>query len=174
MEASRPNLREPNPAPASIEVKLGGLEAGGRVPAESVFRGFGCEGENRSPQIAWSKVEGAKSYALILHDPDAPTGVGFFHWVVLDLPPSATSLPLGASLATMPEGAIEASTDFGAVGYGGPCPPTGHGPHRYEFTVYALDVPSLGLDRTATGALARFALAGHTIALGRALAVYER
>lgn len=174
MSEERPQLRDPNRAPSSIEVKIGGLEGGDRVPAENVFKGFGCEGENRSPEVRWSKVEGAKSYALILHDPDAPTGVGFFHWVVLDLPPETTSLPLGASGAKMPAGAIEGSTDFGATGYGGPCPPTGHGVHRYEFTVYAVDVPSLGLGANATGALSRFALGDHTLALGRATAFYER
>lgn len=172
--AASATLRAPSAAPETITVTIEGLEAGDRVPQESVFGGFGCEGANRSLALRWTPVEGAASYAVVVHDPDAPTGVGFFHWVVLDLPATATSLPLGASGASMPEGAVEAYTDFGATGYGGPCPPVGHGTHRYEVTVYAVDVPSLGVPAGATGALARFVLAGHTTALGRATALYER
>lgn len=166
-------LREPTAAPETLHVEIGGL-VDGQVAAESVFAGFGCEGGNRSLALSWSGApEGTQSYAVVVHDPDAPTGVGFFHWVALDLPASTSSLPLGASGSAMPAGAVEAYTDFGANGYGGPCPPPG-APHRYEVTVYALDVPSVGLPPGATGALARFVLRGHTLALGRAVATYGR
>jgi Raf kinase inhibitor-like YbhB/YbcL family protein len=171
--AASATLREPNGAPESIAVTIGGLEANDRVPLTSVFGGFGCEGQNQSLAIEWAPVEGAQSYAVVVHDPDAPTGVGFFHWVALDIPASTVSLPLGASGSAMPTGTVEAYTDFGINGYGGPCPPPGD-PHRYEVTVYAVDVPSLGIPSGATGALARFALRGHTIALGRATAIYGR
>lgn len=170
---SSPTLREPTTAPVSVEVTLPSLEAVGHFARESVFSGFGCDGQNRSPAVRWSKVPGAKSYAIILHDPDAPTGVGFFHWVVLDVPATTTELPVGASRTAIPAGAVEAHSDFGDVGYGGPCPPPGS-THHYELTVYAVDVPSLGLPPGATGALARFALGAHTLALGRASATYGR
>jgi Raf kinase inhibitor-like YbhB/YbcL family protein len=135
--------------------------------------GTSCEGQNQSLALSWEPVEGAQSYAVVIHDPDAPTGVGFFHWIAVDLPASTVSLPLGASGSAMPAGAIETYTDFGATGWGGPCPPPGD-PHRYEVTVYAVDVPPLGIPAGATGALARFMLRGHTIALGRATAIYGR
>ncbi len=166
-------LREPTTAPESITVTIGGLEAEGRVPLESVFGGFGCEGQNRSLALEWTPVEGAQSYAVVIHDPDAPTGVGFFHWIAVDLPAGTTSLAGGASGSAMPAGAIEAYTDFGANGYGGPCPPPGT-PHRYEVTVYAVDVPSLGVPAGATGALVRFMLRQHSVAIGRATAIYGR
>lgn len=167
-------LSDPTTATPSLTVAIDGLGEGARVADESVFQGFGCEGGNRSLALRWSGApEGTQSYAVIIHDPDAPTGVGFFHWVVLDLPVATTSLPLGASGSAMPEGAVEAHTDFGGAGYGGPCPPPG-APHRYEATVYALDVPSVGLPATATGALARFAIRSHTLAIGRAVATYGR
>jgi Raf kinase inhibitor-like YbhB/YbcL family protein len=127
------------------------------VPLESVFNGFGCEGQNRSLALEWTPVEGAQSYAVVIHDPDAPTGVGFFHWIAVDLPAGTTSIPAGASGSAMPAGVVETYTDFGANGYGGRCPPPGT-PHRYEVTVYAVDVPSLGVPAGATGALVRFML----------------
>lgn len=169
--AASATLREPTTAPESITVTIEGLEAGDRVPMESVFSGFGCTGQNRSLALSWTPVEGAQSYAVIVHDPDAPTGVGFFHWIAVDLPSATTSLPLGASGSAMPEGTVETYTDFGANGYGGPCPPPG-APHRYEVTVYAVDAPSLGVPAGATGALVRFMLRQHAVALGRATATF--
>lgn len=142
--------------------------------ANEVFSGFGCTGLNKSPGLAW---EGApvttKSYAIVAHDPDAPTGTGWYHWLVYNLPAGTTSLPMGASGA-LPAGAKEAFTDFGKVGYGGPCPPPGP-EHRYNFTVYALDVPALELDpSTTTGALLRFQLTAHTVASGTWTGRYKR
>lgn len=166
-------LREPNTAPQTLTVQVGGLDAG-RFQNAQVFQGFGCTGENKSPAISWSGApEGTRGYAVIIHDPDAPTGVGFFHWIVLDLPSTTTSLDENASGAGLPQGAIEGYTDFGTNAYGGPCPPPGT-PHRYEVTVYALDVPTLGLPASSTGALARFLLRQHTLALGRFSATYGR
>ncbi|MBZ0118610.1 MAG: YbhB/YbcL family Raf kinase inhibitor-like protein [Sandaracinaceae bacterium] len=169
--AASSSLREPTQAPESLQVEITSLDSDGRIPMAHVFNGFGCTGENRSPAITWSGApEGTQSYALIMHDPDAPTGVGFFHWIVTDIPASTTSLEEGAAL---PEGTHQLYTDFGANGYGGPCPPPG-APHRYEVTIYALDVPSLGAPDGGTGALARFMLAGHTLAIGRASGTFGR
>lgn len=165
-------LLDPNPAAATIVVKL--ATDGGRVPLQNVFNGFGCTGKNVSLGISWSGAPAStQSFALIIHDPDAPTGVGFFHWSVFNLPKGTTSLPPGASAGGLPAGAVQGYTDFGMSGYGGPCPPPG-APHRYIATVYALDVPKLDLGPGATPALLRFMLAQHTAALGRATATYGR
>ncbi|MBI4083099.1 MAG: YbhB/YbcL family Raf kinase inhibitor-like protein [Candidatus Lambdaproteobacteria bacterium] len=170
--AKGPLLLDPNRAPRTIKVTLGA--AGGKVAEESVFAGFGCTGGNKSLAVSWSAgPPGTESYALTLHDPDAPTGVGFFHWVVFDIPKGTTALPLGASAGAMPMGAIQGLTDFGGNAYGGPCPPPGPA-HRYIATVYAVKAPSLGLATNTTGALLRFVLGQQAIALGRATTTYGR
>lgn len=169
-------LRDPNPAPETMQVTIGGTDASGRFADAQVFSGFGCTGGNQSPALSWTAgPEGTLSYAIVMHDPDAPTGVGFFHWIAADLPPSTTSLAQGASSAegAMPAGTVQGYTDFGGNGYGGPCPPPGP-THRYEISVYALDVASLGISAGATGALTRFMLNGHSLAIGRAQATWSR
>jgi Raf kinase inhibitor-like YbhB/YbcL family protein len=137
-----------------------------------ILNAFGCTGGNVSPQLVWSGVpSGTKSLALQVYDPDAPSGSGFWHWAVYDIPPDATGLPRGAgnSAATLPAGAFGGNTDFldtGATGvngnYGGPCPPTGDPPHRYIFTLYALAVDKLevagGVPKTGTAGLYGFVL----------------
>jgi len=166
-------LREPNDAPETISVSIEGLD-GGRFRNAQVLAGFDCTGENKSPALHWSGAPaGTQSYAIIIHDPDAPTGVGFFHWIAVDIPAATTSLGENAAVAGMPEGVIQGYTDLGTNTYGGPCPPAGP-THRYEVTVYALDVPTLGIPASATGALARFVIRQHTLALGRAVGVYSR
>jgi Raf kinase inhibitor-like YbhB/YbcL family protein len=168
-----PTLFEPNNAPATLQVTLPDA-TGGVVPQASAFNSFGCTGHNQSPHIRWTGAPAAtRSFMIIAHDPDAPTGVGFFHWSVFNLPSTVTELALDASHTGVPHGAVQGSTDFGAQGYGGPCPPTGE-THRYIFTVYALDVPTLQAGPNATGALLRFMARGHTLALGRATATYHR
>jgi Raf kinase inhibitor-like YbhB/YbcL family protein len=163
-------LRDPTEAPETITVTIGGLDAG-RFANAQVFSGFGCTGDNRSPELSWTAgPEGTQSYAIIMHDPDAPTGVGFFHWIVLDVPVGTTHFAENETLAAP---IVQGHTDFGTSTYGGPCPPPGT-PHRYEITVYALDVPSVGLTSDASGALARFAIRSHTLAIGRATATYGR
>lgn len=137
-----------------------------------ILNGFGCTGGNLSPALQWRNVpKGAKSLSLLIHDPDAPTGSGFWHWAVYNIPPTATGLAQGAgnSPATLPAPAFGGTTDFldtGATGvngnYGGPCPPAGDKPHRYIFTLYALAVDDVqkagGIPRTGTAALHSFVL----------------
>ena len=134
--------------------------------------GFGCTGGNISPELVWRHVPaGTQSLALTVHDPDAPTGSGFWHWAVYNLPPTLTGLPQGAgnALVTLPAPAVAGMNDFhdtgvtGANGlYGGPCPPTGDAPHRYVFTLYAIAVPDVhaaaGIPKTGTAALHSFVL----------------
>jgi Raf kinase inhibitor-like YbhB/YbcL family protein len=166
------DLSDPNKAPATLKVTLG--NGSGTIPMDNVFNGFGCTGKNQSLAVSWSGAPAnAQSFAIILHDPDAPTGVGFFHWSVFNLPKTTTSLAAGASSAGLPPGAMQGYTDFGMNGYGGPCPPPG-APHRYIATVYALDTAKLEAPAGATGALLRFMLGQHAVALGRATATFGR
>jgi Raf kinase inhibitor-like YbhB/YbcL family protein len=114
----------------------------------------GCGGQNVSPALEWrNPPAGTQSFALLMHDPDAPEAQGFWHWVVYDIPATVSSLPRGAGDANsrlMPAGAIQGRSDFGTPGYGGPCPPPGP-PHRYVFRLYALPVATLNVPREATG-----------------------
>ncbi len=140
-----------------------------------VFSGFGCKGDNISPSLSWSNAPtGTKSFVLTAYDPDAPTGSGWWHWVVFNIPASTTALPLNAGSGTgMPEGAVQGRTDFGATGYGGACPPPGQ-VHRYVFTVYALGVEKLDLDKNASAALVGFMTMANALAKASITAVYTR
>ena len=154
------------------------IKEGATIANEQVFKGFGCSGNNVSPALSWSGApSGTKSFAVSMYDPDAPTGSGWWHWVVFNIPPGTTSLPKGAGDAKkklMPKGAIQSRTDFGSAGYGGPCPPPGDKPHRYNFTLYALKVDKLDLPPTATASLAGFDLNSHTLAKATLTGLYGR
>lgn len=151
----------------SFELKSPDLKPGGTLPAEQVFNGFGCDGPNISPALLWTDPpKGTQSFALNVYDPDAPTGSGWWHWVVLDIPAHVRSLEKGASAKGLPAPMIQSLTDFGAPGFGGACPPKGDKPHRYIFTLYALKTPALGLDAKAMPALAGFMI--HQNVLGKA------
>jgi Raf kinase inhibitor-like YbhB/YbcL family protein len=153
------------------------VKAGGKIADEQVFNSFGCTGKNQSPALSWSGApKGTKSFALNVYDPDAPTGSGFWHWVVFNIPADTTSLPKGAGdpkSDAAPKGAIQSHTDYGAPGYGGPCPPKGDKPHRYIFTLYALDVDKLDADENATAAVVGFNLHFHTLAKATLTALYN-
>ena len=145
------------------------LAPGKTIAAAQVFNGFGCSGANISPALSWSNAPaGTRSFALLMHDPDAPTGSGWWHWVVYNIPASVTSLPAGAGdpkKSLMPAGALQGRTDFGTPGYGGPCPPPGK-PHRYYLRLYALKVEKLEVPADATAALIGFNV--NAAALGKA------
>lgn len=137
---------------------------------EQVFNGFGCSGGNVSPEIVWENPPaGTKSFALTVYDPDAPTGSGWWHWVVTDIPSDVRKIDKG----TPPKGAVQSSTDYGKPGYGGPCPPVGTN-HRYVFTVFALKTEKLGLDSAATGALAGFMINMNVIGKAQTIVRYGR
>lgn len=143
-----------------------------------VFNGFGCTGQNVSPALQWSGAPaGTKSFAITVYDPDAPTGSGWWHWMVYDLPPSIASLPSGVGIAAkapLPAGAQLGMTDFGVKGWGGPCPPVGDKPHRYIFTIFALKVAKLDVPPTATSALIGYNLNGNTLGKATFTALYGR
>jgi Raf kinase inhibitor-like YbhB/YbcL family protein len=138
-----------------------------------VYNSFGMSGGNVSPQLSWSGFPGAaQGFAVTCFDPDAPTGSGFWHWLVIDIPGSATGLPAGAGSADgagLPAGAFHVRNDYGSKDFGGAAPPQGDDPHRYVFAVHALDVATLGIDSDVSPAVAGFNLRFHTI--GRALIV---
>lgn len=150
----------------------------GTIGNEHVFNGFGCTGGNVSPELRWELApKEAKSFAVTVYDPDAPTGSGWWHWVIFNIPPSATSLPAGAGKPegqSAPQGSIQSMTDFGQPGYGGPCPPQGDKPHRYIFTVYALKVDQLPLKKEAPGAMVGFYLNQNTIGKAFLTGMYGR
>ena len=129
--------------------------------------GFGCAGGNRSPRLKWSGAPaGTRSFAVTLYDPDAPTGSGFWHWLVVNIPADIAELAVGAGEVrggSLPAGALQTRTDFGAPGYGGPCPPAGDHPHRYLFTVFAVKTEGLNVSADSSGAVVGFNLhlAGH-------------
>ena len=132
------------------------------------YDGFGCAGENTSPELHWSGApKGTKSYAVTVYDPDAPTGSGWWHWIVYDIPANASSLDSGAGALNgtdLPENAIQATSDYGVQAFGGMCPPPGDKPHRYIFTVHALNVEQLELPEDATSAAVRYVINANTIA----------
>jgi Raf kinase inhibitor-like YbhB/YbcL family protein len=156
------------------------IKEGATLANEQVFKGFGCTGGNVSPALSWSGApKAAKSFAVTVYDPDAPTGSGWWHWVAYNIPVGTASLPKGAgdpARKLMPEGAIQSRTDFGAPGYGGPCPPAGDKPHHYHITVFAVDVDKLpdAKDDQASAALVGFDLHFHTLAKATLTGVYGR
>ncbi|MFJ9371608.1 YbhB/YbcL family Raf kinase inhibitor-like protein [Nocardia sp. NPDC101769] len=138
---------------------------------------FGAGGKDISPQLSWSGFPAeTKSFALTSFDPDAPTGSGFWHWAVFDIPVTVTSLDNGAGSegGSLPTGAIALRNDGGITGYVGAAPPPGHGYHRYYFTVHAVDVERLGLDANASPGFLGFKLFGHAIARTHIIATFGR
>jgi Raf kinase inhibitor-like YbhB/YbcL family protein len=153
-------------------------DIGGQMTLQQVLNGFGCTGQNLSPQLSWENApSGTKSFAITIYDKDAPTGSGWWHWVVFDLPATTTELKQGAGDASkklLPAGTIQSLTDFGQSGYGGPCPPAGDKPHQYLITIHALKVDKLGLDAKSSPALVGFYLSGNTLAKASIVAYYQR
>ena len=150
----------------SLTITSSAFSNGGAIPAKHT-----CEGADQSPPLAWSGVPAAaRSVVLIVDDPDAPDPAApqriWVHWVLYNLPPSVTGLPEAVARKALPPGTLEGVTDFGRTGWGGPCPPAGDKPHRYNFTVYALKVEKLDLPANATASLTGFTVNGN--ALGKA------
>jgi Raf kinase inhibitor-like YbhB/YbcL family protein len=160
----------------AFKLNVVGIPENGTIPEKFIFNDWGCTGENKSPGLNWSSVpEGTKSFAITLYDPDAPTGSGFWHWVIFNIPASAISLPEDvANNGGVPAPSIEGRTDWGAPGYGGPVPPPGDDPHRYAFTIHALGVEELPLDNQASAAMVGFMIHQNRIGSADFTAFYGR
>jgi Raf kinase inhibitor-like YbhB/YbcL family protein len=154
------------------------LKEGKPMLAEQVLDSFGCTGRSQSPELRWMRApSGTKSFAITLYDPDAPTGSGWWHWVVIDIPAAISELVPGAGDLgnnLLPPGCRQGRTDFGPPGYGGPCPPAGDPPHHYLFTVYALDIDKLDVGEAASAAMIGFAMHRHILAKAVLSVTYGR
>lgn len=150
----------------------------GQLSIKEVFNGFGCTGQNISPQLSWENApKGTKSFALTVYDPDAPTGSGWWHWIVFNIPKHVSSLKAGAGDASkglLPKGAVQNVTDYGFAGFGGACPPKGDKAHRYVFTLHALDVEKLDLDGKQSAAIAGYNINAHTLQKASLISYYGR
>jgi Raf kinase inhibitor-like YbhB/YbcL family protein len=157
------------PEAATFTVTSPSVEHGHTLPSMHLSAGL-PGGQDRSPELTWSGAPaGTQSYAVTMYDPDAPTGSGFWHWAVANIPADTTHLPEGAGsvdTAALPEGAHQIPNDARVPGFIGAAPPAGHGPHRYFITVHALDITDAGVPADGTPAYLGFVMSGHT--LGRA------
>ena len=152
--------------PVEITVTSGLFHDGQQVPLSAAHSSAG--GSNISPDLRWGDLtSGTQSVAVTMYDPDAPTTVGFTHWVLFDLPADSRQLDAGVGTAgKKPAGSVLGFTDWGVSEYGGPAPPPGDDPHRYQITVFALDLPTLGVGATTTYALFNFVIRGRVLARG--------
>ena len=150
----------------------------GQLSIAQVFNGFGCSGDNISPLLNWKDApKGTKSFAVTAYDPDAPTGSGWWHWVVFDIPGTVSTLGRDAGnikMSIAPKASIQSVTSFGQRGFGGACPPPGDTPHQYIFTVYALKVDTLGLDSKTMPAMVGFNISSNMLAKASVVAYYGR
>jgi len=160
------------------EFTLQSDELQGQLTMNQVYAGMGCSGKNSSPSLHWvGAPNNSQSFALTVYDPDAPTGSGWWHWLMVNIPADTQGLPADAgnpSKKLAPKGSLQSLTDFGTPGFGGACPPAGDRPHRYIFTVYALDVAKLAITEQSSPALVGFMLNQHALAKASLLAYYGR
>jgi len=148
------------------------IKSGNFMSNEQVYNGYGCMGENISPDLLWSNSPSdTKGYAIIMHDSDAPTPGGWYHWVVVNIPASKTNLKKGEVIAAP---AVSCKTSFKTTGYGGPCPPVGHGKHRYTFTVFALDTAKLSIEQGFAPDKVESIIKQHVLSSASITAYYER
>jgi Raf kinase inhibitor-like YbhB/YbcL family protein len=164
-----------------MNITSNSFKDGDYLPSEHILSadyGFGCAGGNRSPHLRWEGApEGTRSYAVLCFDPDAPTGSGFWHWVVVNIPPNVTELAVDAgnpAVGKLPAGALQVRTDFGKPGYGGPCPPEGDHPHRYLFTVHAVSLDKLPVTSDTSAAVVGFYLNFNTLAKASLMGLFKR
>jgi Raf kinase inhibitor-like YbhB/YbcL family protein len=151
-------------------------DLGGQLGLNQEFNGFGCSGKNISPSLKWVDAPAnTKSFAITMYDPDAPTGSGWWHWLVFNIPKTATTITANASaLHTLPKGSLESATSYGVSGFGGACPPKGDKAHRYIITIFALDVDTLDLKADATPEIVGYYLNAHAIQKSSIISYYGR
>ncbi len=154
------------------------IKAGEKLPTPQVSGIFGAGGSDTSPQLSWSGFPaGTRSFAVTMYDPDAPTASGFWHWAVVNVPLSTTSLPTDAGSedgSKLPKGALQLPNDARLKRFLGAAPPPGHGPHRYYFVVHALSVEKLEIPAEATPAFLGFNMFGNTLARATLMCTWER
>ena len=155
------------------------IKPNGMIANKFVYQGFGCKGENVSPALSWSGApKGTLSFALLVHDPDAPTGgAGWWHWLAYDIPADASSIARGAGTAdsaALPKGTKQGRSDFGSADWGGPCPPVGHGKHHYHFTLHAMKVAKLEIPDGATAALIGYMVNANSLGSATLTGLYGR
>lgn len=160
----------------AFELKSRDLQAGAPLGNAQVYAGFGCSGGNRSPELSWADAPaGTKSFAVTVFDPDAPTGSGWWHWVIYDIPAGATGLPAGiGKQASLADGSKQARNDFGSNDFGGACPPPGDKPHQYIFTLHALKTDKLGVPGDASPAMIGFMLGANRLGTAVLRTSYSR
>jgi Raf kinase inhibitor-like YbhB/YbcL family protein len=165
----------------AFTVTSNSFKDGDYLPSDFILSadyGFGCAGGNKSPHLKWSGAPAdAKSFAVTCYDPDAPTGSGFWHWLVVNIPANVSELALGAGNSDgklLPAGALQTRTDFGAPGYGGPCPPPGSHPHRYLFTVFAVKAEKIDVKADTSAAVVGFNLNFNTLAKAAIMGLFKR
>jgi Raf kinase inhibitor-like YbhB/YbcL family protein len=163
---------------AAFKLESPDIKANGTIDKKFEFNGFGCSGENKSPALKWSDApKDTKSFAVTVYDPDAPTGSGWWHWSVINIPANVTELKPDAgnvSGANLPQGAKQVRIDYGVAGWGGACPPAGDKPHRYIFTVHALKTDKLDIPADATAALAGFMINANSVGKASFTSKYGR
>ena len=162
----------------ALEISSPAMAKNKMIPDKFTANVFGCNGQNISLPLEWKGVpKEAKSLALTVYDPDAPTGSGFWHWLIANIPVATTSLPEGAGVTgneKLPAGSIQARNDAGAAAYLGPCPPKGYKPHRYIFTIFAVKTDKLNVDANTSGAVVGFMLHFNTLAKASVTYTYGR
>jgi Raf kinase inhibitor-like YbhB/YbcL family protein len=177
LPAAAPPAAQETGAMAKFTLTSTDFTPGATLANTQVFNEFGCKGGNLSPALAWSGAPAdTKSFALLMHDPDAPTGSGWWHWIVYNIPPGTTSLQAGAGdpkKGLMPAGAVQGRNDYGSIGYGGPCPPPGK-PHHYNFRLYALKVPKLDVPEGGSAALIGFNARAQALGEAQLTGMYGR
>jgi len=161
--ATAPDPHDLLPPAPSFTVESDDVTDGEQLASDFLHGSAG--GSNTSPHLKWAGFpEETQGFAVTCYDPDAPTGSGFWHWVLFNIPGDVTELPSGASPDNLPAGAVEARNDYGEFGYGGSAPPAGDIPHRYVYTVFAVGTESLDIPKEASPAYVGFNLTFNTLA----------
>jgi Raf kinase inhibitor-like YbhB/YbcL family protein len=165
-------------AHAEFSISSKDITAGEMMPKAQEFAGFGCTGDNLSPELSWADFpKDTKSFAITAYDPDAPTGSGWWHWVLVNIPAEVNQIVTGAGnpdKQLLPKGSQMFRNDYGSKTFGGACPPEGDKAHRYQFKVFALNVEKLELPEDATAALVGYYLYSHAIDTAVLEALYKR